>query len=624
MAELEIKTTVTGVEESKQKLGELGKATDDLDGKQKKSTESTKAARAALKDIAVTLTATAAVASIFARNNVELQENLQAFSLATAGAAAVVRVFGNVIKLVAAVPLVGIALAIGAVITATILLVQHWEEAKAAAASVWEGIAGVVTKSVDIIKSAAAEGSGFWKQLFTPVDWGAIEKGTDDTAKFIVGSAGKTTDAVINLAKKTVDVLTGNEQRKRQLAEQTADYEIRTGQATFEKKIALLKAELAASRGNKEEQLRLLNEIATTRENQVAREIADIKMISGLTKREQVEQLEILAAKYKAMGNEGHAAFRKIQEAIQSMSNDWGKVLVGIKDAWTGMFEDIFTQAKSFSEAWSAFWTNIKNIVLKKVAEIVANSIWDSFAGLFKGGGSLAGIGSLGGPAMAGIGAALALVVQLGTAEGRAQFMEFIKGIPQIIEEFVDNLPEIIDAFIDALPDIIEALIKAIPKVTAAISEALLITLPVAFAKAALSFTGEILKGAFNFTVEILKGAFNFVAEILKGAVEFVKKIIDGIAHFPGGGSEGGLGWEDLNPLNWFAHGGNTTVTRPTLFMAGERGAESVSVSPLSGGRSGSGINISFSGPVVFDDISMAQWARKLSKAMDHENRRFA
>ncbi|MEK7766526.1 MAG: hypothetical protein AAB368_09830, partial [bacterium] len=60
-----------------------------------------------------------------------------------------------------------------------------------------------------------------------------------------------------------------------------------------------------------------------------------------------------------------------------------------------------------------------------------------------------------------------------------------------------------------------------------------------------------------------------------------------------------------------FATGGESVVTKPTLFMAGESGAERVRVSPMAGAsRSSGGITNVFHGPTIMDPYTMRLWLR--------------
>ena len=79
--------------------------------------------------------------------------------------------------------------------------------------------------------------------------------------------------------------------------------------------------------------------------------------------------------------------------------------------------------------------------------------------------------------------------------------------------------------------------------------------------------------------------------------------------------------------IQGFATGtSNRIVTRPELFLAGERGPESVNVRPLSGsGNSGSQgqVNISLNGPAIFDDITMHKFTRTVAREMQSRQVRF-
>lgn len=86
------------------------------------------------------LAGTAAIASILARNNAQLQRQLEVLSLTLAGAGTAARTMAAGLRLVVAV--VGAKIAIlGTAIAAVVLLVRNWDQAKAAAIRIWGDIA---------------------------------------------------------------------------------------------------------------------------------------------------------------------------------------------------------------------------------------------------------------------------------------------------------------------------------------------------------------------------------------------------------------------------------------------------------------------------------------------------
>lgn len=79
---------------------------------------------------------------------------------------------------------------------------------------------------------------------------------------------------------------------------------------------------------------------------------------------------------------------------------DWGKifrqehhtvlgtvtsVVWDLKGAWHGFFGAVIAEGGSFKGALSALWGDIKNIILRKLAEIVADALWNQLANLITG-----------------------------------------------------------------------------------------------------------------------------------------------------------------------------------------------------------------------------------------------
>lgn len=82
----------------------------------------------------------------------------------------------------------------------------------------------------------------------------------------------------------------------------------------------------------------------------------------------------------------------------------------------------------------------------------------------------------------------------------------------------------------------------------------------------------------------------------------------------PGGGYDKDRG---------FATGGDAVFTSPTRIMVAEQGPEHISARPLGRGRgAGSGQTLVFQGPVIANDLSMTQLARRLMREVEREQKR--
>jgi len=86
---------------------------------------------------------------------------------------------------------------------------------------------------------------------------------------------------------------------------------------------------------------------------------------------------------------------------------------------------------------------------------------------------------------------------------------------------------------------------------------------------------------------------------------------------FSGGFSGGTSSVLGMGIHGMFATGGDSIVTRPSLIAVGETGPEQFSVRPLAGragGKGGGGVT--FSGINIIDDMSMAQFERRIARSM--------
>lgn len=96
---------------------------------------------------------------------------------------------------------------------------------------------------------------------------------------------------------------------------------------------------------------------------------------------------------------------------------------------------------------------------------------------------------------------------------------------------------------------------------------------------------------------------------LFKGALSFI----------PGGGF--------ISSILGFATGGEMTVTQPTLFTAGERGAERIRVSPLAGGLAaggggGSGLIVNLPQGSIVSGISAGAFARGIAREVQRQQGR--
>lgn len=82
------------------------------------------------------------------------------------------------------------------------------------------------------------------------------------------------------------------------------------------------------------------------------------------------------------------------------------------------------------------------------------------------------------------------------------------------------------------------------------------------------------------------------------------------------------VGLQPILSVQGFAHGGQFIATRPTLFTAGERGAELINVTPLGrGSSSGNTIQVIFQGDTILDEVSAGKFADRVADAVNRRSR---
>ena len=121
--------------------------------------------RGALGDLLQTMAGAAAIASLFARNNKEMQRSLEVASLTIAGVTTLMRTLVVVIRLVSSSMILLTTTGIAALIAGAILLIRNWEVVKEATIRIWNEV------------------KEFLIQL-----WGAIAKAAHGLAEVLMGA----------------------------------------------------------------------------------------------------------------------------------------------------------------------------------------------------------------------------------------------------------------------------------------------------------------------------------------------------------------------------------------------------------------------------------------------------
>jgi hypothetical protein len=144
MAELVLRLRVAGQGDVQAALQSLGASAKDVTERTTRavseSAENFRGSMIHVREFGRELAGLAAVASVVARNNPELQRQFEVLSLTLSGAGASVRAVGGALRLLALSPIALVVAAIAGLIAVGILLYKHWDEVKAFAIRTWGAI----------------------------------------------------------------------------------------------------------------------------------------------------------------------------------------------------------------------------------------------------------------------------------------------------------------------------------------------------------------------------------------------------------------------------------------------------------------------------------------------------
>ena len=669
---------------------ELKKATNETANLGKATEQTSKTGRAAftsfrgtVRDFIQTVSGTAALLSLFSRNNEQLQGQLTALSISLQAAGAGMRVLFSAMKLVVAVIGAKVA-AIAAAIGAVAALIFNWEKAKAVALDVWGTIAKYLTElwgglgemaaglgeimagavTIDVSKLGAvwnavvglfvgwfrtlgglAQGLGdmligavtfdnerfqqgvdgiknslinlgndaarLGKALSDSMDNDRIKQGQKqlsagyERVKTTVVDAGtKIVAATKKFANNIYMEYLGGSERQRALISQQADFDLRIGRITHEQRIKLLNLELKAVTGNTEKMLQVRSKIVEVSDAAFSKQLEQLKRTS-LTTDEYKASLITLADTMDTSTDRGQAAFHKLRQEIEATITEteqfWRQVnkdmvyssldaTRGIYSAFQKSFVDIFTGATSFGDGMKGLFKGIVQAVLAELAKVAAARLFASIVKPESILGSVLGQmgGAAGATAFAGTAAAGAEGLTSGLQAGLQQ---------EAVAESLDLTSLSADAAAGSLTGV-----------------------------AGTGFgAASGLKGVGGASLTASAGLIGFSA-LLGGLAGGKKK--RGLGVLIGAG----IGLAFGNPLLGaqlggalpFQHGGDSIVTRPTLMAVGEMGPESISVRPLTAsGTNGGGVVLNVSGPLIMNDLTMAQFMRQVMRGLNRETGRY-
>ncbi|RJR29569.1 hypothetical protein C4564_02105 [Candidatus Microgenomates bacterium] len=649
-----------------------------LTGFQKVS-NAAKTFKANSSQLAETISSTASLMSFMARGNDDLRRKLEAVAITTGAASAAIRFLGSAMQIVAKSPLLLIATGLAAIIGAGVALIKNWEKVKEVTIQVWTSIANFFKDFWTNMVNAA---KGFHEIIAGAIslDPERIEKGWNQFREGISQMGGQFKDvgvAAVEAGKQGINALVGFFENDKKLSDEKKrldqeafrgrldlmNFEIEAGRATLEQKLAFLEEESQKIKDNKDlfievereklkvmdtllnDEIKLRNSLEKTEKDNMQKSIERIREMAGLTKSETLTLLRQLREEWKGLGKDGTEAFKELEKTIRDLTGEvgtfgqqvrialeekmlsptraWVGAVTEVNDAWVSTFQNMFVEGTKFKDAVRNLFTEIKNIILRKLAEIAANYLWTKLFNLITGavsggsGGGGGGFGSFvstagnlvgatgsgggGGGFLSTIGSALGLTgtgstagagAAVGTTSGTASGTTAASGAAS-------------GAGVGT---------SAVSTVAGAATAVLAF---VAFAISA-DKRNSARRRRHELYRQIAAERARIEAEILLAKQEEASRF----AALNSELDKGGIGFGEGTAR--FARGAEFITQGPTAFIAGEAGSERVSIGPASKSRDGTGgSQVVFQGPVIFDSISMTKWLRKLKDAERGEARRF-
>lgn len=273
----------------------------------------------------------------------------------------------------------------------------------------------------------------------------------------------------------------------------------------------------------------------------------DFNGFTGLT--EVFKAYDATMAELKAKG-EGPTIFNEMSTAADVLIEQI-KELIKHQHGFT---KEVEASAAGFDDQNTAISRSLTwlEFFKKNMTDLINTAVTAPLKGAAGARALIGSLGSLVGEKLFGpIGKALGPILEelsKGPENARKMISEFMKALPDMLENIVraipvaietlyEKFPEVIDKLVADAPRIITEMIKNMPRFYASMLSGWVKVIGKWLAGAG-QFIGKLLAGAGQFVVRILAGAVQFVGRILQGAGEFISRLISGI----GGGSGGSLG----------------------------------------------------------------------------------
>lgn len=481
------------------------------------------------------------------------------------------------------------------------------------ASPIVEGMASITTAMVN----ARKEGGGFWASVASGMGK-ILEAELIGLAKMAVAGAD-TLGVAESIVARFREFIA---ERDKLLAGGTApDKPALPGRTDFKKLLEEeRKALLENLRLEHEEVQRAVRKQQELLRELVQQEIQDINLTAFITREQKIAALEALLIKYQELEQTAPAAYKAIADELkkaaadtrtfaQELSQALGReqtlqtalvnTVVELRRTTSHELAEMLRGHQNFREAVSNIWQSMKVRLLDRMAEvavdagiraIATSAAWEAAAAASTAAWmafAAAAEGAFAAVQAAGVGA---------TGPIGVAFLAMI----DIIRNPFENLVTFMTTGMIGFGEIIKKLFGE------------------DFIRDLVENVGDAFRAVGQFILDFFRAIADEIRDVILSS-------IPGVGGILGGGGTGGIGHNVIGGIigggviggiigGLFQHGGEQIVTRPTLFAAGEMGAERVSVTPLSFGEGSiqRGPNMIFNGPVMLDNYTWKLWQRRL------------
>lgn len=408
------------------------------------------------------------------------------------------------------------------------------------------------------------------------------------------------------------------------------------------------------------------------------KEIEEIKRTS-FSHEEMQRRLQDLEDSFRDLGGAGQAAFERVREEIKKTSDEATRDAARMREIFgrstfdivglfgnlhrsvSSVFADILKGNESLASGIKKIFKSAVDSVINEFGRLLANDVFKLIFGMGPGGiftgnagiggsllgGAASGVGSAavggggGGGILTGAGSSIANLLGIGGAGVGGISSAGVMTAAPVFEagEMVAAAEFSSLASTAGASAAASGLSMAVPIIGGAILAYSLLTdkkhpaYPVSIHLVGDigpgGFSGEALglasNGSQNFSDNLSPANYAAISQVVSGAYPFSSLAATGDTRsidFTGpptiGQADNNAFWSQLDAyVRGMASGGESIVSKPTLFLAGETGSERVSVSPMGAAHRGSGrggVTIQVNGISLMDNYSARRLAYELKR----------